>query len=56
MLFHLIVYHYTGEECSYSSDLDNSDNYKGNLDDYGCDLDFTPATILNLHGASDRST
>ncbi|XP_037888650.1 putative homeodomain transcription factor [Glossina fuscipes] len=42
------------EECSYSSDLDNSDNYKGNSDDYGCDLDFTPATILNLHGASDR--
>uniref|UniRef100_A0A1A9W9R9 PHTF1/2 N-terminal domain-containing protein n=1 Tax=Glossina brevipalpis TaxID=37001 RepID=A0A1A9W9R9_9MUSC len=53
-LFRLITSHYVGDECSYSSDLDNSDNYKGNSDEYGCDLDFTPATILNPHGASDR--
>lgn len=46
-----------GDDCSYSSEYDNSDNYKSNQysDENGCDLDFTPTTILNPHGTSDRS-
>lgn len=44
------------DECSYSSNYDNSDDYKSNqYSDDGCDLDFTPTTILNPHGTSDRS-
>lgn len=48
---------YLGDECSYSSEYDNSDNYKSNQysDENGCDMDFTPTTILNPHGTSDRS-
>uniref|UniRef100_A0A1I8P8U4 PHTF1/2 N-terminal domain-containing protein n=1 Tax=Stomoxys calcitrans TaxID=35570 RepID=A0A1I8P8U4_STOCA len=44
------------EECSYSSDYDNSDGYKGNQysDANVSDLDYTPNTILNPHGTSDR--
>ncbi|XP_037806609.1 putative homeodomain transcription factor [Lucilia sericata] len=44
------------DDCSYSSEYDNSDNYKSNQysDENDCDLDFTPTTILNPHGTSDR--
>ncbi|XP_011196587.2 protein phtf [Zeugodacus cucurbitae] len=44
------------EECSYSSELENSDNYKSNQfsDEDGYDADFMPTTILNPHGTSDR--
>uniref|UniRef100_W8ARE5 Putative homeodomain transcription factor n=1 Tax=Ceratitis capitata TaxID=7213 RepID=W8ARE5_CERCA len=44
------------EECSYSSELENSDNYKSNQfsDEDGYDGDFMPTTILNPHGTSDR--
>ncbi|XP_067631571.1 protein phtf isoform X2 [Eurosta solidaginis] len=44
------------EECSYSSELDNSDNYKNNQysDEDGYDVDLMPNTILNPHGTSDR--
>lgn len=44
------------EECSYSSELENSDNYKSNQfsDEDGYDADFMPTTILNPHGMSDR--
>lgn len=46
-----------GDECSYSSEYDQSDNYKSNQysDENGCDMDFTPTTILNPHGTNDRS-
>lgn len=54
-----ILIYFLGEECSYSSELDNSDYKKHNMsdDDYdGYDLYFTPTTILNPHGTSaDRS-
>ncbi|XP_075147407.1 protein phtf-like [Haematobia irritans] len=44
------------DECSYSSDYDNSDDYKANQysDEHVSDLDYTPNTILNPHGTSDR--
>lgn len=44
------------EECSYSSELENSDNYKSNQfsDEDGYDADLMPTTILNPHGTSDR--
>ncbi|XP_054738029.1 protein phtf [Anastrepha obliqua] len=44
------------EECSYSSELENSDNYKNNQfsDEDGYDGDLMPTTILNPHGTSDR--
>lgn len=41
------------EECSYSSELENSD-YKPLSEDEGYDMDFTPATILNPHGKTGR--
>ncbi|XP_055919585.1 protein phtf [Eupeodes corollae] len=41
------------EECSYSSELDNSD-YKQLSEDEGYDMDFTPTTILNPHGKTGR--
>uniref|UniRef100_T1PJG5 Male germ-cell putative homeodomain transcription factor n=1 Tax=Musca domestica TaxID=7370 RepID=T1PJG5_MUSDO len=44
------------DECSYSSEYDNSDDYKGNQysDENISDLDYTPTVILNPHGTSDR--
>ncbi|XP_036331014.1 putative homeodomain transcription factor isoform X1 [Rhagoletis pomonella] len=44
------------EECSYSSELENSDDYKNHQfsDEDGYDGDFMPTTILNAHGTSDR--
>lgn len=45
------------DECSYSSDYDNSDDFKGGTqysDENGYDLDFTPTTILYPHGTSER--
>lgn len=41
------------EECSYSSELDNSD-YKQLSEDEGYDIDFTPTTILNPNGKTGR--
>ncbi|XP_061397395.1 protein phtf [Musca vetustissima] len=44
------------DECSYSSEYDNSDDYKANQysDENLSDLDYTPTVILNPHGTSDR--
>ncbi|XP_037947353.1 protein phtf [Teleopsis dalmanni] len=44
------------EDCSYSSDINNLDDYKNQQisDDNGYDADFTPTTILNPHSTTDR--